>query len=172
MESVRKGGYYTAIVYPGLRLIALNNNVCFVYNWWLLYEVKSIQEQFQWLHDTLLAAEKAKEKVHILLHIPNADEDYHQPCSREYRRIIDRFHKTISAQFQGHSEFLGFNVFHKLNDEKFPVNVAWNGGSLATFSGVNRNYVVYNVDPVNYVRFLLLIAREIHNVALFQLDSQ
>jgi hypothetical protein len=85
LETVRRGGYYTTVVRPGLRLIALNNNVCNVFNWWILYETKSIKSQFQWLHDVLLAAEKAGEKVHILAHIPNGDEDYHQPCAREYR---------------------------------------------------------------------------------------
>lgn len=144
LETVKSGGYYTTSVRPGLRIIALNNNVCFTFNWWILFEVKSIRKQFQWLHDTLLIAEKTDERVHILSHIPNGDEDYHQPCSREYRRIVDRFHKTIVAQFNGHTEFFGFNLFNK--------SVAFNGGSLATFSGVNRNYNAYNVNPQSFVR--------------------
>lgn len=151
LKTVVNGGYYTTLVKPGLRLIALNNNVCFVLNWWLLYEVESVRVQFQWLHDTLLAAEKDGEKVHILAHIPNGDEDYHKPCSREYRRIVDRFHDTILGQFHGHSEYFGYGIFHKNNEMTSPINVAWSGGSIATFSGVNRNYVVYSVDPVSYV---------------------
>jgi sphingomyelin phosphodiesterase len=152
LETVRNGGYYTALIRPGLRLIALNNNVCFTINWWIIYSVKSIASQFQWLHDVLLLAEQAGEKVHILAHIPNGDEDFHQPCSREFNRIVDRFHETIVAQFNGHVEVFGFNVFYSKTTENLPVNIAWNGGSIATFSGVNRNYNVYNVDPVTYVR--------------------
>lgn len=114
--------------------------------------MQSIESQFQWMHDVLLSAEEAGEKVHILAHIPNGDEDFHQPCSREFRKIVDRFHNIIAAQFNGHVEVFGFNVFYDENDEKAPVNVAWNGGSIATFSGVNRNYNLYNVDPVTYVR--------------------
>lgn len=151
LATVKAGGYYTAVARPGLRLIALNNNVCNVYNWWILYETKSIQSQFQWLHDVLLAAEKAGEKVHILAHIPNGDEDYHQPCAREYRKIVDRFHKTIAAHFNGHFEFFNFNLFFYESTSEAPVSVAWNGGSLATFSGVNRNYIVYNVDSTTQV---------------------
>lgn len=156
LKTVKSGGYYTTLILPGLRVIALNNNVCINFNWWILYEVKSIQKQFQWLHDTLLLAERAGEKVHILSHIPNGDEDYHQPCSREYSRIINRFHETIIAQFNGHSEFFGFNLFKKQREE---INVAYNGGSLATFSGVNRNYVVYSVDPISFVSLLLKFKR-------------
>lgn len=152
IETVKKAGYYTTTIRPGLRLIAMNNNECAVFNWWLIYSVKSIRDQFQWLHDVLVSAEKVGEKVHILAHIPNGDEDYHQPCSREFRRIVDRFHQTISGHFNGHNEFFGFNIFHRSNDETSPVNLAWNGGSLASFSGVNRNYAVYDVDPKTYVR--------------------
>lgn len=144
-------GYYTTLLRPGLRLIALNNNVCFTFNWWINYEVKSIQSQFQWLHDVLLSAETAGEKVHILAHIPNGDEDYHQPCSREYRRLVDRFHKTIAGQFNGHTEFFAFNIFFENNNESLPISITWNGGGVSSFTGVNRNYVVYTVDPISKV---------------------
>jgi sphingomyelin phosphodiesterase len=152
LETVKRGGYYTTIVRPGLRLIGLNNNVCNIFNWWILYETKSVQEQFQWLHDVLLMAEKAGEKVHILAHIPNGDEDYHAPCAREYQRIVDRFHKTIVAHFNGHLEMFNFNLFFYESTSALPVSVAWNGGSLATFSGGNRNYIVLFVDPATQVR--------------------
>lgn len=152
IETVKTGGYYTTVMRPGLRLIALNNNVCFTFNWWIFYDVQSIRSQFQWLHDVLLAAEKSGEKVHILAHIPNNDEDYYQPCSREFRKIVDRFHETIAGQFVGHTEYFGFNLFSQENNLARPLNIAWNGGSLATFTGVNRNYVKYTVDPVSHVR--------------------
>ena len=150
LDTVQQSGYYTTIIRPGLRLIALNNNVCYVFNWWILYEVTSIQTQFQWLHDVLLDAEAAGEKVHILAHVPNG-EDYHKPCSREFRRIVDRFHGIISAQFHGHREYFGFNIFYENNNESLPINIAWDGGSLASYSRVNRNYVVNTIDPVNFV---------------------
>lgn len=151
IETVRTGGYYTTLIRPGLRLIALNNNVCLTFNWWIMFEVKSIQSQFQWLHDVLLASENAGEKVHIIAHVPNGDDNFHLPCSREYRKIVDRFHETIAAQFHGHTEFFGFNIFYKNNSETSPISVSWDGGSLATFSGVNRNYMSYSVDPVSFV---------------------
>lgn len=154
LHTVKEGGYYTTLMRPGLRLIALNNNVCFVYNWWIFYSVTSIRRQFQWMQDVLLAAEVAGEKVHILAHIPSGDDGYHQPCSREFRRIVERFNETIVAQFNGHTETFGFNIFYKENKDT-PINVAWNGGSVATFSNVNRNYIVYTLDPVSFVSFIM-----------------
>jgi len=46
--------------------------------------------QLQWLADTLLQAERAGEKVHILGHIPSGTSDCLRTWSREFHKIIDR----------------------------------------------------------------------------------
>lgn len=152
-QSLNYGGYYTTQLRPGLRLIALNNNPCILYNWWIFYGIEPIHEQFQWLHDRLLDAEQSGDKVHILVHIPSNLDEVHAACSREYRRIIDRFHKTIVAQFNGHTESYGFHLYYKENNLTNPISVGFNGGSIATFSGRNPNYAVYGVDSRTFVSF-------------------
>jgi hypothetical protein len=32
-ETIMQGGFYTALARPGFRIIALNNNVCYYFNW-------------------------------------------------------------------------------------------------------------------------------------------
>lgn len=32
-ETILKGGYYTVSPNPGFRIIAINSNICFTYNW-------------------------------------------------------------------------------------------------------------------------------------------
>jgi hypothetical protein len=32
-ETILRGGFYTALAQPGFRIIALNNNVCYTFNW-------------------------------------------------------------------------------------------------------------------------------------------
>jgi hypothetical protein len=32
-ETILKGGFYTVLAQPGFRIIALNNNVCYHFNW-------------------------------------------------------------------------------------------------------------------------------------------
>lgn len=141
------------LIKPGLRVIALNNNLCFIFNFWLLFDVEPIREQFQWLHDTLLEAEQAGEKVHILAHIPSGDSTYHETCSREYQRIFERFHRTIVAQFNGHTENYDFHIVYKSTNISNPIGVAFNGGAIASYTKKNRNYVLYNVDNMNFVSF-------------------
>ncbi|KAG5672942.1 hypothetical protein PVAND_003029 [Polypedilum vanderplanki] len=148
--TIRRGGYYTVLHRPGFRIIALNNNDCYIYNWWILYSRDELRLQLQWLHDTLLAAEAAGERVHLLHHIPSGGGSCMRWWSREFRRIIERFHRIIQGQFVGHSHRDEFNVFYATANTNFAINYAWNGGATTTYSNVNPNYIKYFVDVTDY----------------------
>ncbi|KAH9635682.1 hypothetical protein HF086_003406 [Spodoptera exigua] len=68
--TIRARGEYSMLIRPGLRVIALNNNVAYKYNWWLVYDPLDAKRHLDWLVEELYKAEKAGEKVHILAHIP------------------------------------------------------------------------------------------------------
>lgn len=144
------------ILREGLRIIAMNNNDCYTYNFWLLYDPSFPTKQMQWLHDTLLLAEKNKEKVHILAHVPNNNRDYYDVFSPLFRRIVDRFCNTISLILNGHTHYDEFSLFYSLDDPKFAVNVAFNGGSITPSGYLNPNYKVYKVEPNTFVSNFLL----------------
>lgn len=97
--TIRIGGYYTISVRQGFRVIVLNNNDCYVYNWWVLYSRNDIRGQLQWLHDTLLAAERAHERVHILQHIRSGGGSCFKWWQREYRRVVDRFENILNSKW-------------------------------------------------------------------------
>lgn len=148
LETVRIGGYYSVLIRPGLRLLATNLNECSVYNWWIMYDVSFFfANHLQWIHDTLLAAERAGEKVHILSHTPSGDYTCLKFYGREFVRIVDRFWDTISGQFVGHTHLDEFNVYYSLTDPQRALNVAWNAGSTTTYNDLNPNYRIYTVDP-------------------------
>ncbi|XP_055522496.1 sphingomyelin phosphodiesterase 1-like [Wyeomyia smithii] len=148
--SILQGGFYTALVRPGLRVVVLNNQDCYNMNWWIMWDPGYLATQLQWLHDVLLLAERNGEKVHLLAHIPYSSYgSIYFVCQREFRRIVERFHDTISAQFNGHTHKDEINVFYSRENPQHAINVAWNGGSL-TSSHNNLNYVVYYVDPETY----------------------
>ncbi|XP_054725493.1 sphingomyelin phosphodiesterase 1 [Anastrepha obliqua] len=144
-NTVLKGGYYTASPKSGFRVISLNNNDCYLYNWWIYLNGSIAIEQLEWLHDTLLAAEKAGEYVHILAHIPSGDVDCWTVWAREYNRVIERFSHIIGGIFNGHTHVDELNVHY--TSKGHAVAVSWNGGSLTTYSNKNSNYVVYEVEP-------------------------
>lgn len=46
-ETMRYGGYYTILVKPGFRVIALNNNVAYSFNWYGIKKSKRIRFLFK-----------------------------------------------------------------------------------------------------------------------------
>ncbi|XP_015119715.1 sphingomyelin phosphodiesterase [Diachasma alloeum] len=145
-NTIVQGGFYTVSPKKGFRIIALNNNVAYTYNWWLIYEPNDLGGQLKWLAETLLEAEKNEEFVHILAHVPSGNHDQQNTWSREYRKIINRFAHIITGQFNGHTHSDEFNLFYDPQDLSKIVNVAWNGGSVTTWSYVNPNYRTYTVN--------------------------
>ncbi|XP_046397586.1 sphingomyelin phosphodiesterase-like [Ischnura elegans] len=144
--TILKGGYYTALAKPGLRIIGLHNMACYVFNWWVMYNPSDQDGQLEWLAETLWEAEKKGEKVHILSHVPSGSPDCFKVWSREYRKIINRFENTVVAQFTGHTHHEEIHLYYDNEDPTRPTALSFCGGSGTSFTNVNPNYRVYYVD--------------------------
>ena len=48
-ESITRGGFYTTLVRPGLRMISLNMNYCAPENYWLFINATDPLGQLQWV---------------------------------------------------------------------------------------------------------------------------
>ncbi|KAF2894532.1 hypothetical protein ILUMI_11660 [Ignelater luminosus] len=168
--TIRKGGYYTVLARPGFRIIALNSNVCYTANLWLVYQDKDPYGQLQWLVEVLTEAEKNKEAVHILSHIPPGDSECFKQWSHEFRRIVDRFSNTITGQFNGHTHHDELRVFYGINNPEEVVNVAYNGGSFTTFVALNPDYRIYDVEAERY--YVLDYEQWTYNLTEANLDSK
>ncbi|KAG4074682.1 hypothetical protein HA402_004553 [Bradysia odoriphaga] len=150
LNSLREGGYYTFIFRRNFRIIALNNNVCYTKNIWILHERDSLKAQLQWLYETLKEAEMNSEKVHIVGHIPPNFDGCYKPWVTEYISIVNRFAHIISGQFYGHSHLDEFSIFYTPESPSKALNVAWVGGASGNAFGLNSNYRVYYVDGESY----------------------
>ncbi|CAG7655871.1 unnamed protein product, partial [Allacma fusca] len=53
LKTFLHGGYYSRSITPRLRIIVLNNNVCFVTNFWQAFEDRDPSGQLQWLVEQL-----------------------------------------------------------------------------------------------------------------------
>ncbi len=78
-------------------------------------------------------------------HIPPGNRDCWTVFSREFNKIINRFESTVAAQFYGHTHSEEYKLFYDETDGR-PVNVAFVGGSLTTYTGLNPGFRVYTVD--------------------------
>ncbi|XP_018570398.1 sphingomyelin phosphodiesterase-like [Anoplophora glabripennis] len=147
--TLLKGGFYTVSPKKSLRIVVLNNNVCYNENWWLINDSKDPYGQLAWLVEVLLEAEKMKENVHLLMHMPTGTGSCLASWSREYRRIISRFANTVTGHFTGHSHKDEMWVFYDSTDSSKPVSVNWNGASLNS-DKANPSYKLYQVDGETY----------------------
>ncbi|XP_057370154.1 sphingomyelin phosphodiesterase-like [Daphnia carinata] len=145
-NTVRHGGYYTTLVRPGLRMVSLNTNYCYTFNWWTLTSTKDPASILSWLTKILEDAEAALEKVHIIAHIPPGNEDCWAIYSREFERIINRFESTVVAQFYGHTHNEEFKLFYDKGNATRPINVAFIAGSMTSFTDLSPSYRVYTID--------------------------
>ncbi|KAJ8922714.1 hypothetical protein NQ315_007749 [Exocentrus adspersus] len=144
-RTISIGGYYSVSPRKGLRVVVLNNNVCYNENWWLIKENKDPYGQLAWLSGVLLEAEKALESVHILMHMPTGTGSCMSSWSREYGRLIRRFANTITGQFTGHSHKDEMWVYYDSSDPTLAVSVSWNGASLIA-DKANPSYKLYQID--------------------------
>ncbi|XP_054267278.1 sphingomyelin phosphodiesterase-like [Macrosteles quadrilineatus] len=146
-----KGGFYSVSPEEGFRVIGLNTLFGYGFNWWMILDPVDPADQLAWLVEELLEAERKKEKVHILMHGPTSEPDTLHVWSREYHRVMERFQDTVAAQFVGHTHRDQFYLYYGQNTESDPYSVAWNGGSVTTYTDVNPNYKVYYVNHQNYM---------------------
>ncbi|XP_029957654.1 sphingomyelin phosphodiesterase [Salarias fasciatus] len=144
LKTLRYGGFYTAEVQPGLRVVSLNMNFCARENFWLMVNSTDPANQLQWLVQILQASEDKGEKVHIIGHIPPG------LClgswSWNYYHIVNRYESTITGQFFGHTHVDEFQMFYDEATMTRPVGVAFIAPSATTYVNLNPGYRVYYVD--------------------------
>lgn len=70
LSTFRTKGYYTQLHKPGFRLVVLNTNFCYTFNFWIVYDAVDPEGQLQWFSNTMYEAERAGEKVWVVGHVP------------------------------------------------------------------------------------------------------
>jgi len=156
-STIRHGGYYTTLIKPGLRMVSMNTNYCYTFNWWTLTQSQDPASGLLWLTSVLEKAEQQGEKVHIMAHIAPGGPDCTGVFSREYGKIINRFESTVTAQFFGHTHTDEFKIFYDTQDPSRATNVAFLGPSVTTYLHLNPGYKVYTIDgPRNDSSFAVL----------------
>lgn len=149
-ETIKRGAFYSVEVAKGFKVISLNTNLCYLYNWWLLYNSTDPSGQLQWLADELQRSEDSGEKVYIIGHVAPVKVECIPVWADNFRRIVDRYESTIVAQFYGHTHLDHMYLFYRGDgadkDGRRPTNVAYLAPSVTTFTNSNPAYRVFTVD--------------------------
>uniref|UniRef100_A0A8C4N9Q5 Sphingomyelin phosphodiesterase 1 n=1 Tax=Eptatretus burgeri TaxID=7764 RepID=A0A8C4N9Q5_EPTBU len=135
LQTIRLGGFYTAQVKPGLRVVSLNMNFCSAENIWLLINDTDPAEQLHWFIKVLQEAETADEKV--------CTDGVTIPSWEWYSSEL----RTKALwQFFGHIHTDQFEVFYDEQTLKRPLGIAFLAPSVTTYYDLNPGYRVYEVD--------------------------
>ncbi|KAJ6086657.1 hypothetical protein N7467_005571 [Penicillium canescens] len=154
-EDIKGFGRYS-VRHPGsnLRIIAINTNLYYRFNFWM-YQVMDEHDpdgQLQWLVDELDWAERHGERVYIIGHMPMGSSDNFHDASNYFDQIINRYKSTISASFFGHTHLDQFQISYsdyQAREAKNAVSVSHISPSMAPLSGMPA-FRIYTVDPITF----------------------
>ncbi|XP_076873978.1 cyclic GMP-AMP phosphodiesterase SMPDL3A [Brachyhypopomus gauderio] len=126
LATLRKGGFYSQLIKPGLRLVSLNTNLYYSPNK-VTVNMTDPGGQFQWLEDTLELSRQSRERAYVIAHVPIGYLPYAKNTTdlREHfnERLVDVFRNysdVILGQFYGHTHRDSIMVL--LDRQGKPVN--------------------------------------------------
>ncbi|XP_056620325.1 acid sphingomyelinase-like phosphodiesterase 3a [Triplophysa dalaica] len=126
VPTLLRGGFYSHVIKPGLRLMSLNTNLYYSPNK-VTVNVSDPAGQFQWLEETLELSRKNLEKVYVIAHVPIGylpfatnttaiRENHNERLVKIFRNYSD----VIQGQFYGHTHRDSIMVL--LDQQGEPVN--------------------------------------------------
>lgn len=125
-DQFLKGGFYSCLIHPGLRLLSLNTNLYYVLDKENVAKPDPAN-QFQWLDQQLRYASDHGEKIIIMAHVPPGGFERSMNITWMYPAFNDRLveilmkhNHVISSQIFGHEHTDSFKIIY---DGKIPVSV-------------------------------------------------
>eukprot|EP00331_Platyophrya_macrostoma_P010976 CAMPEP_0176429406 /NCGR_PEP_ID=MMETSP0127-20121128/13695_1 /TAXON_ID=938130 /ORGANISM="Platyophrya macrostoma, Strain WH" /LENGTH=283 /DNA_ID=CAMNT_0017811211 /DNA_START=960 /DNA_END=1811 /DNA_ORIENTATION=- len=125
-----------------MKIVAIDTNVCAVWNWFLLENPTDPAGMLEWLKAELYDAENKNQFVYIIGHIPTGTDCLYEWAAR-YQTLVDRFSYTIRGQFFGHTHYDQFQVFYGVENKSEPVGLQLVAPSLTTFVDSYLNQTVH-----------------------------
>jgi len=144
LDTVAAGGYYSWLVQPGLRVVALNTNYGNSENWWMLMEHVDPTGQLAWLTEVLTEAERHGERVHLLHH--HSPGSVLSSFSAALNRLLTRFENTVVGIFVGHSHQDHFKILFDVDNNTRPVGVTYIAPSIISDGLKSPSFRIYELD--------------------------
>ncbi|KAM3502989.1 hypothetical protein MY11210_008879 [Beauveria gryllotalpidicola] len=153
-EVVDIGAYSTKYPNGNLRIISLNTNMYYRFNF-AVYQKDMLQDpngQLEWLVKELDKAEKKGENVYIIGHMPMGIPDALTDPANYFDQIVQRYSTTIRGLFFGHTHEDHFEVSYSdysKRDSSHATAMSYICPSLLPTSGMPA-FRVYDVDPETF----------------------
>ena len=132
-NSFIENGFYTQMhLKTNLRIICYNSLLIDILNFYLLKNTNDPNGQIIWLENVLSEAEKNKEIVYLIGHIPIADVTFNSESSKRYQILLDRYSDIIRGNFAGHTHFDEVKIMREYYNENKTTGMVYIAPSLTT----------------------------------------
>lgn len=118
VNTFKRGGFYTVLIKPGLRLVSLNT-VYYYTNDKLTGNISDPAGQFAWLDDVLTNASRINEKVFIIGHVPPGAFErapgkkwFYPKFNKDYIAAIMKHADVITGHFLAHQHCDSFKILY------------------------------------------------------------
>jgi len=162
----------------GTRIISINTQSCYTFNFKLIGEQNDPGQEFEWLENLLRQMEKDNEIGIMIGHIPPGNLDCTHEFALRMRALQDRFQHIIRLNLFGHTHYEEFEVHRSIKDNK-PIGVSHVTPSVTTHMYQNPSLRVIELDaetklPVEINTYTLFLdkANENDRNAKFVLDHE
>lgn len=127
------------------KIISLNNNICYQFNWETMTMYEDPGHQMAWFEKELESIEKAGGTAILISHVPVLEE-CNQQYGRRYHALVDRFQHIIRFGMYAHIHKEQFQV---VRDVAFRQPILQNFiiGSATTYQGKEPSFNVIHLDP-------------------------
>eukprot|EP01135_Chromosphaera_perkinsii_P008700 Nk52_evm33s1444 gene=Nk52_evmTU33s1444 len=176
--DVRKGGFYSTLIKPGLRLLSINTQTGYRDNYYtLLYKKypKEFSLQWKWVVSTLNQAIRNRERIIIIGHVPPSINDATEHFGLVYKAIVKRYRKHIVGHFFGHVHGDQFQTIRSPIAGK-ALGIIFNGPSVTTWGSKNPTFRIYELagsqsfELLDYKQYYLNISKANENIENFSVD--
>lgn len=153
-ETFEKWGYYSlplvdkkgkALGTANTKIISLNNNFCYQFNWEVLTLYEDPGHQLEWFENELKALERTNGTAILMSHVPILNECYDQ-YGKRYHAIVERYQHIIRWAMYGHDHIESYQVVRSIMTGK-PILVNFLAGSGTSEIGKEPSFNVILLDP-------------------------
>ncbi|KAH9964118.1 Metallo-dependent phosphatase [Russula dissimulans] len=152
-------GAYSVRRPDGLRVIAINTDFHYMFDFWNYVEANQpdVSGMWRFVTDECQDAEDKGDRVWIIGHVPTGWDgtDALEVPTNLFYQIVDRYSPHVIANiFFGHTHEDQFQIFYSNNgtiqSDKTAVTTGWIGPSVTTYTGLNPGLRMYQVDSVTF----------------------
>ena len=129
----------------GTRIISLNSENCYGFNFYLIGEHNDPGQEFEWLENLLREMEKRSEIAILIGHHPPGNFDCVYPFAVRLRALYDRFQHIIRLSLFGHTHYEELQVVKSIEDNK-PIASLHVSSSFTPYKNQNPSFRVITLD--------------------------